>query len=106
MRPLAELLFIQSSKDFFPGTIAHLFPEHILVRREAQTFRRLRSGAVVFSARTDMRRLVELIGGERRRLVEEIRKWPDDVAEWKGRSLWEGVVLRFCEGKFGGEAAT
>jgi hypothetical protein len=101
LRPLASHLFIQSTKDFFPGTIGHLFPSHILVRRETQTFRRLRSGAVVFSVRTDVKRLVELSEVEKRAVMAEMRRWPEEVAKWKGKSLWEGVVVGFCEGPFG-----
>ena len=99
MRPLASLLFIDSSKDFFPGTIAHLLPSHILVRRETQTFRRLGSGAVVVSVRTDLRRLVELSEAEKKELLVEMATWSEEVARWRGKSLWECAVVGFCGGK-------
>jgi hypothetical protein len=101
MRPLASLLFIDSSKNFFPGTIAHLLPSHILVRRETQTFRRLGSGAVVLSVRTDLKRLVELSEAEKKGLLLEMRSWSEGVARWRGKSLWESVVVGFCGGKLG-----
>jgi hypothetical protein len=102
-RPLANLLFIDSNKNFFPGTISHLFPSHILVRREAQTFRRLSSGAVVMSVRTELKRLVELSEAEKKELLGEIEKWSKDVARWKGKGLWESTVVEFCGGKLSKE---
>lgn len=44
---------------------------------------------------------MELSDVEKSRLVEEIKEWPEYVAEWKGKSLWESVVVGFCEGKLG-----
>jgi hypothetical protein len=102
-RPLANLLFIESNKNFFPGTIQHLLPSHILVRRETQTFRRLGSGAVVMSVRTELKRLMELSEAEKKELLDEIEKWSKDVARWKGKGLWEGEVVEFCGGKLSKE---
>jgi hypothetical protein len=102
-RPLEDLLFIESNKNFFPGTIQHLFPSHILVRRETQTFRRLGSGAVVMSVRTELKRLMELNEAEKKELLDEMEKWSKEVARWKGKGLWEGEVVEFCGGKLSKE---
>jgi hypothetical protein len=99
-RPLAHLLFIQEAKDFFPGNLSSLLPQHIVVRREHQTFRRLpKSGAVIYSTRTEVSRLTELDVHSRRKLVEEIRGWDREVATRKGLELWQRVVIGYCEGK-------
>ncbi|KAF2271862.1 uncharacterized protein EI97DRAFT_427448 [Westerdykella ornata] len=96
--PHSTLLFIQSGKDFFPGTMRNLSPSCILVRRERQTFRRLSlSNTVVFTVKTNVERLVDLDGEQRRNLAREIRAWPSEVARYKGRDLWGRVVLGFCE---------
>jgi hypothetical protein len=97
---LEDLLFIQSGKDFFPGSLMNLNPRWILIRRERQTFRRLpKSGAIVFTVKTSIQKLTDVPESERRGLVEEIKSWPEDVANYKGRDLWETQVYRYCEGK-------
>lgn len=99
-RPLAHLLFIQEAKDFFPGNLSSLLPQHIIVRREHQTFRRLpKSGAVVYSTRTEVNRLTELDAHGRRELVREVRGWDQEVATRKGLELWQRAVIGYCEGK-------
>lgn len=99
-RPLAHLLFIQEAKDFFPGNLSALLPQHIIVRREHQTFRRLpKSGAIVYSTRTEVCRLTELDAHDRRKLVEEIGSWDQEVATRKGLELWQRAVIGYCEGK-------
>ncbi|KAJ8115736.1 hypothetical protein OPT61_g2678 [Boeremia exigua] len=99
-RPLAHLLFIQEAKDFFPGNLSALLPQHIIVRREHQVFRRLtKSGAVIFSTRTEMKKLIDLNVRERRDLVSEIRGWDKVVATRKGLELWQRAVIGYCEGK-------
>ena len=75
-------------------------PQHIIVRREHQVFRRLpKSGAIVFSTRTEVRRLTDLDVQERRELVNEIRAWDPKVALRKGKELWQRAVIGYCEGK-------
>ncbi|KAF3050080.1 hypothetical protein E8E11_010116 [Didymella keratinophila] len=99
-RPLAHLLFIQEAKDFFPGNLSALLPQHIIVRREHQTFRRLpNSGAIVYSTRTEVCRLTELDVHCRRKLVEEIKGWDQELATHKGLELWQRAVVGYCEGK-------
>jgi hypothetical protein len=100
-RPLEDLLFIQEGKDFFPGDINDLKPQAIIVRRERQTFRRLvLSGAIVFTVKTSVQRLVDLPEGEQREnLIKEIMSWPREIATYKGRDLWQRVVVQFCLGR-------
>lgn len=97
-RPLDKLLFIQTGKDFFPGNIFHLLPEHIIIRREWQTFRKLpKSDTIVFTVKTSVERLVDLPENEKAKLVKEIRAWPREIATYKGRDLWQRAVIGFCE---------
>lgn len=99
-RPLAHLLFIQEPKDFFPGNLSTLLPQHIIVRHEHQVFKRLpKCGAVVFSTRTEVKKLTDLDGEERRDLVREIRSWDGEVALRKGVELWQKAVVAWCERK-------
>jgi len=100
--PLAHLLFVQEPKDFFPGNLSSLLPQHIIVRREHQVFRRLpKCGAVVFSTRTEVKKLMDLDERERRELAIEMRSWDRDVATRKGVELWQKAVLGWCERKRG-----
>lgn len=70
------------------------------MRREHQTFRRLpKSDAIIYSTRTEVCRLTELDVHERRKLVEEIRGWDQEVAARKGFELWQRAVIGYCEGK-------
>ncbi|KAF3039316.1 hypothetical protein E8E12_001549 [Didymella heteroderae] len=99
-RPLAHLLFIQEAKDFFPGNLSSLLPQHIIVRREHQSFHRLpKSGAIIFSTRTEVSRLTELDLHGRRKLVDEINGWDRKIATRKGLELWQRAVIGYCEGK-------
>ncbi|KAJ4315988.1 hypothetical protein N0V94_005680 [Neodidymelliopsis sp. IMI 364377] len=99
-RPLAALMFIQEPKDFFPGNLSSLLPQHIIIRREHQILRRLpKTGAIVFSTRTELKNLTELDVHGRRDLVNEIRGWDREVATTKGLELWQRTVFGWCEGK-------
>lgn len=104
MRPpgmnLADTLFVQEPKDFFPGMIHNLLPHNIIIRHERQTFRRLpKSGAVIFIVKTSITPLVHFPKEELAGLAAEIRSWPEDIAEYKGRGLWQRPVLGYCEGR-------
>ncbi|UPX16573.1 uncharacterized protein EKO05_0006965 [Ascochyta rabiei] len=101
-RPLSHTLFTQAPQDLFPGNLSTLLPQHILVRREQHIFRRLRSGAVVFSTRTRVQKLTDLNVVERRALVKEVRGWEGEIAVRKGVELWQRIVLGWCEGKKAG----
>jgi hypothetical protein len=99
-RSLTHLLFIQEPKDFFSGNLSSLLPQHIIVRREHQVFRRLpKSGAIAFSTRTEVKRLTDLNVRQRIELVDEIQSWDPEVALRKGRELWQRVVIGYCEGR-------
>jgi hypothetical protein len=99
---LSEILFVQFGKDFFPGDRWHLLPSSLLIRRERQTFRRLqRSSTIVFTVRTTLENLTDVAESERPNLVKEIRYWPRDIAEFKGRALWQRAVVGWCEGEDG-----
>ena len=99
-RPLAHLLFIQEPKDFFPDNLSSLLPQHIIVRREHQVFRRLlKSGAIILSTRTEVKRLTDLNIRQRIELVAEIRIWNPEVALSKGKELWQRAVFGYCEGR-------
>ncbi|KAH6644625.1 hypothetical protein C7974DRAFT_420086 [Boeremia exigua] len=99
-RPLSHLIFIQEAKDFFPGNLSSLLPQHIIVRREHQVFRRLpNTDTIIFSTRTELKKLTDLDVHERRKLVQEIRGWDREVATRKGLELWQTAVIGYCEGK-------
>lgn len=71
------------------------------MRREHQVFRRLpKTGAVIFSTRTELKKLIELDMQERRNLVKEVRSWDEVVAMRKGLELWQRAVIGYCEGKY------
>lgn len=70
------------------------------MRREHQIFRRLpKSGAIVFSTRTELQKLINLNLQEKRDLVKEIRGWDEVVATRKGLELWQRAVIGYCEGR-------
>ena len=63
-------------------------PEMLRLRTERQTLRRLpRSGGVVFTFRTYMAAVTELVkeAGVGERLASAVQSWPEDVSEYKGR---------------------
>ena len=73
-------------------------PENVLIRQERQTFRRLpRSEAVLFTVKTSLQKLTELIGKDLLDLAGEIRSWPAELARYKGRDRWGKCVLDFCD---------
>jgi hypothetical protein len=80
-----------SSKGFEPQ------PEHIIIRRERQTFRRLRkSGGILFTVKTTLTALDELPLDELQNLAKEIESWPEGIGRYKGRDGWGQMVLEFC----------
>lgn len=98
-RSLAEILFIQEPKDFFPGNVNNLWPRDIIIRRERQAFRRLpKTNAVVFTVKTSITPLVQLPKEELEGLAAEIRSWPEDIATYKGKGLWGRLILGYCDG--------
>ncbi|KAF2683785.1 hypothetical protein K458DRAFT_431993 [Lentithecium fluviatile CBS 122367] len=95
-RGLADLLFITERHHFFPGHLSTL-GNALMIRKERQSFRQLpRSGAVIFTARTRIRRVNEFPRDELERTVQEINEWPTDIATLKGRDLWGAVLDNIC----------
>ncbi|KAG0137982.1 hypothetical protein HOY82DRAFT_547201 [Tuber indicum] len=74
--------------------------EHYHFRSERQTLRRLpRSGGVVFTIRTYFLPITEMAKEPYApgRLASAIRSWGDDVAKYKGRERWQGVLLAYLD---------
>ncbi|KAH7406790.1 hypothetical protein DE146DRAFT_786591 [Phaeosphaeria sp. MPI-PUGE-AT-0046c] len=99
--PLFSSLFIQRPADFFSGNIYSLLPINLYIRYEHQTFRMLpRTGAIVMSTRTELKKLTELDGRrEKEELMGEIWGWDQEEATFKGRDLWIRAVRSWCEGR-------
>ncbi|KAI1965400.1 hypothetical protein LOZ58_001247 [Ophidiomyces ophidiicola] len=73
-------------------------PEHIIVRKERQTFRRLsKSGGILFGVKTSLTYLPDLPLDELQNMVKEINSWPEDMARYKGRDHWGHIVLGHCK---------
>lgn len=73
-------------------------PSDIIFRVERQTFRRLpKSGAVLFSVKTQLIRLIDLSAQELRDFAAEARSWPEDIAKYKGISDWGPCGLQYCD---------
>jgi len=102
-------LFIQTTPDLFQdcpevpaSPSGSLAPENIRVRRERQTFTRLEgSGAVLFTVRTWMERLVEMEEGELEGLLWQVEGWGEEMGRYKRRGVWGSVVEGWCEEKLG-----
>ena len=76
--------------------------ENHYFRSERQTLRRLpRSGGVVFTIRTYFHPITEIaeepyVPG---RLASAIRSWGDDVSKYKGKEMYEDVLLEYLDRK-------
>lgn len=86
---------------------AYLAAATLRLRSERQTLRRLpRTGAIIFGIRTYLTKMEELAGEEGGRLASAVRSWPADVAVYKGRRMYEDVLLGYLEREGGhGEGA-
>ncbi|KAI9644555.1 hypothetical protein NHQ30_006576 [Ciborinia camelliae] len=96
-------LFIQTTPILFQDAPERarsaLRASEIYVRRERQTFTRLAtSGAVLFTVRTYMERLVDLEAAELEALRRQIAGWEAETARYKGIANWGGVLVGWCEG--------
>ncbi|KAL1630246.1 hypothetical protein SLS56_005071 [Neofusicoccum ribis] len=92
---LVDMLFVEESKDLFPGR--RLLLEHMMVRKEVHTYRRLpRSDAAVVAVRTTIKPLEDLEREEMEALVRDVESWPRRVGDERGKFLWEGLVMEFC----------
>ncbi|KAF1914518.1 hypothetical protein BDU57DRAFT_596475 [Ampelomyces quisqualis] len=101
--PLSTSLHLPRPADLFPGSIAHLSPPSLWIRRLHTSFRRLPvSGAIVTTTRTQLSRLVDVDTQQRRKeLWAEVSSWGEEEAVFKGRDLWIRAVRSWC---VGGEA--
>lgn len=75
-------------------------PDMIQLRTERQTLRRLpKSGAIIFTIRTYLTPIVELgkEPGIPGRLASALRSWPDDVADYKGRTRYFDVLAQYMD---------
>ncbi|QSZ30402.1 hypothetical protein DSL72_004925 [Monilinia vaccinii-corymbosi] len=101
-------LFIQSTPILFQDAPeptrpnashpAPLTPSDIYVRRERQTFTRLeKSGAVLFTVRTYMEKLIELPISEAEALAKQLRGWEANMARYKGIENWGVATLGYCD---------
>lgn len=76
--------------------------QHHWFRSERQSLRRLpRSGGVVFTIRTYFHPIIEIanqpyVPG---RLASAVRSWGDDVAKYKGRAMYQDVLLKYLDEK-------
>ena len=78
----------------------YLAPATLRLRSERQTLRRLpRTGAIIFGIRTYLFKVEELARepGVAGRLASAIRSWPDDVAHYKGRKMYEQILLAYLD---------
>ena len=76
--------------------------KHHYFRSERQSLRRLpRSGGVVFTIRTYFEPVTEVCKelGVPGRLASAVRSWGDDVARYKGKDRYEGVLLEYLDGE-------
>jgi hypothetical protein len=102
-------LFIQTTAELFqdapePASEEILVLEHIIVRRERQTFTRLeKSGAVLFTVRTYMQPLTELGIEEVRALKSQILGWDEEIRIYKGWGIWGESVVGYCDERMGME---
>lgn len=73
-------------------------PQHIIIRSERQTFRRLpRTKAILFAVKTTLKPLTELSASELRSFKHEASNWPEEVARYKGRQCWEECAFDYCD---------
>ena len=96
-------LFIQTTPDLFqdaPESVVEteLKVEQIMVRRERQTFMRLRkSNAVLFTVRSYIRPLTDLGVEEARALKSQLLGWEEEVRAYKGFGIWGTVTINYCD---------
>ncbi|RDL41788.1 Uncharacterized protein BP5553_01767 [Venustampulla echinocandica] len=98
-------LFIQTTPDLFVDgpemprspSEAAITPSDLWVRRERQIFRRLeRCGAVLFTVRTYMQRLVEVEGAQVEALKTQVEGWDEDIMDYKGSKIWGETFREWC----------
>ncbi|EPQ59518.1 hypothetical protein GLOTRDRAFT_136372 [Gloeophyllum trabeum ATCC 11539] len=78
----------------------YVLPRNMRLRTERQTLRRLpRSGAIAFTIRTYLFSVEDLAKekGVPGRMASAIRSWPEDVAKYKGRRLYQDILLPYLD---------
>ncbi|WEW54779.1 hypothetical protein PRK78_000204 [Emydomyces testavorans] len=94
-QPLPEILF---QPEGIIHTSIEPQPEHIIIRKERQSFTRLpTSGGILFAVRTSLTYLPDLPLDELQNMVKEINSWPEEMARYKGREHWGPVVFQHCK---------
>ncbi|KAJ5833897.1 hypothetical protein N7474_002208 [Penicillium riverlandense] len=76
--------------------------EHHFFRSERQSLRRLpRSGGVVFTIRTYFEPITEVVKEPYvpGRLASGVRSWGDDVSRYKGKEMYQDVLLEYLDRK-------
>ena len=72
-------------------------PKQLIMRRERQTFRRLkRSDTVCLAVRTSVLSLEQLNLSELQSLIKDMMSWPEQVARYKGLHCWGDCALTYC----------
>ncbi|KAK7471061.1 hypothetical protein VKT23_002477 [Stygiomarasmius scandens] len=87
-------------KPIHPDIPPVIAPENLRFRSERQTLRRLPlTGAIVFTIRTYLTPVVQLgqEPGVPARLASAVRSWPEGVSRYKGRDLYEEVLLKYLD---------
>ena len=94
---LADSLLIQRTIDFFPGKSPNdIVASKAMVRYEKQVWSRMpASGAILLTTRTKIKNLTDLTVDELVELKQKIKKCPKELAEFKGRFLWEKMVAMY-----------
>lgn len=76
--------------------------EHHFFRSERQSLRRLpRSGGVVFTIRTYFEPVTEVVKElyVPGRLASAVRSWGDDVSRYKGKEMYQDILLEYLDRK-------
>ena len=95
--PAQSLLEILCQLEPMDGNIARR-PRDIVLRWERQKFRRLpKTGAVLFSVKTDLVGLTDMTTKELEDFATEVRSWPEEIARYKRRHEWGDCALQFCD---------
>ncbi|KAF5357680.1 hypothetical protein D9758_007424 [Tetrapyrgos nigripes] len=87
-------------KPIHPDVTPVIAPENLRFRSERQTLRRLPlTGAIVFTIRTYLTPLVTLgqEPGIPARMASAVRSWPENVSRYKGRELYEELLLKYMD---------
>lgn len=90
-----SLIEVTSFEEELKAKNTDISPSMVWLRSERQTLRRLpRTGAIVFTIHVYQFPVVELAKeqGVPGRMASAIRSWPEDVAVYKAKNAFEGVL--------------